>query len=92
MITNTSVQRITKTRIEKIESSKNVACRTGGIFLRFSGERGQARGEREVRDTRASRTPGACPRSPEKRKKITPVPQASKNEILCFKNAFRRNF
>ena len=26
----------------------NVACGTGVIFLRFSGERGQARGEREV--------------------------------------------
>ena len=26
----------------------SVACRTGFIFLRFSGERGQARGEREV--------------------------------------------
>ena len=54
-----------------------LACRTGAIFLRFSGERGQARGEREVRDTRDGR--GAClalrasPRSPEKRKKITPV-------------------
>ena len=32
-----------------------VACRTGAIFLRFSGKRGQARGEREVRDTRDGR-------------------------------------
>ena len=45
-------------------------------LLRFSGERGQARGEREVRDTRdgrgmsrTSRSPRACPRLPEKRKK-----------------------
>ena len=64
-----------------------LACRTGVILLRFSGERGQARGEREVRDTRpshlvclalrTSRSPRACPRSPEKRKKkITPVLQA----------------
>ena len=29
-----------------------LACRTGDIFLRFSGERGQARGERRVRVTR----------------------------------------
>ena len=29
----------------------HLARRTGVIFLRFSGERGQARGEREVRDT-----------------------------------------
>ena len=43
----------------------SVACRTGVIFWRFSGERGQARGEREVRDTRDGR--GA--------KKITPVRQ-----------------
>ena len=28
------------------------ACRTGVIFLRFSGERGQERGKREVRDMR----------------------------------------
>ena len=69
----------------------DLACRTGAIFLRFSGdrERGQARGEREVRDTldgrgakkmivfaplpsrvsRTSRSPHACPRSPEKRQK-----------------------
>ena len=39
-----------------------MACRTGVIFLRFSGERGQARDEREVRDTRDGR--GA--------KKVTP--------------------
>ena len=46
----------------------------------------QARGEREVRDTRdergASRSPRACPRSPEKRKKITPVLQARVGAIL----------
>ena len=32
-----------------------IACRTGVIFLRFSGEREQARGERKVRDTRDGR-------------------------------------
>ena len=32
-----------------------LACRTGVIFLRFSGERGKARGEREARDTRDGR-------------------------------------
>ena len=31
-----------------------VACRTG-FFLRFSGERGQVRGEREVQDIRDGR-------------------------------------
>ena len=61
------------------------------FFFRFLGERGRAQGEREVRDTRdergakkilparvsrTSRSPRACPRSPEKRKKITPVLQA----------------
>ena len=57
-----------------------LACRTGAIFLRFSGERGQAQGEREVRDTRdgtplpsrvsrTSRSPRACPRSPENAQK-----------------------
>ena len=34
-----------------------LACRTGVIFLFFSGERGQARGQREVRDTRDGRGP-----------------------------------
>ena len=42
-----------------------LACKTGVIFLRFTGERGQARGEREVWDTRDGR--GA--------KKITPARQ-----------------
>ena len=49
-----------------------IAYRTGVIFfLRFSGER------RQARVTHASRSPRACRRSPEKRKKITPVLQAS---------------
>ena len=40
-------------KISAITKKRNrVACRTGVIFMRFSGERGQARGEREVRDTR----------------------------------------
>ena len=43
----------------------HLACRTGVIFLRFSGERAQAQGEREVRDTRDGRGT----------KKITPVHQ-----------------
>ena len=71
-----------------IDRGTFLACRTGVIFfLRFSGERGQARGEREVRSarhtrwegrvSRTSRSPRACPRSPEKRNKITPVLQAS---------------
>ena len=38
---------------------KQVAYRTGVIFLRFTGERGQSRGEREVRDTRDGRGPSA---------------------------------
>ena len=43
----------------------SIACRTGVILLRFSGKRGQAQGEREVRDTRDGRgakkiTPGAA--------------------------------
>ena len=44
---------------------EDIACRTGVIFLRFSGEGGQARGEHEVRDMHDRR--GA--------KKITPVRQ-----------------
>ena len=50
--------------------SKYLACRTGVIFLRFSGERGQARGKCGVQDTRdgrgTSHSPRAYPRSPEK--------------------------
>ena len=37
------------------QDAKILACRTGAIFfffLRFPGERGQARGEREVQDAR----------------------------------------
>ena len=42
--------RRTQSKPEAREQNKNyLACRTGVIFLRFSGERGQARGEREVR-------------------------------------------
>ena len=47
-----------------------LACRTGVIFLRFSGERGQERGEWEVRDMRDGR--GA--------KKITPYA----NHCSCY--------
>ena len=39
----------------KVRATKDLACRTGVSFLHFSGERGQARGKREVRDTRDRR-------------------------------------
>ena len=60
-----------------------VACRTGIIFSRFSGERGQARGERESRTLRT-------PRSPQKRKKMPVlhamlVQQPTKNNARQFK-------
>ena len=57
--------------------SQILACRTDVILGGFSGERGQARSARLARVSRTSRSPRACPRSPEKRKNITPVLQAS---------------
>ena len=54
-----------------------IACRTGVICLRFSGERGQARGKLGVRVVaRESNSALAPAHLSEKRKKITPVLQA----------------
>ena len=49
-----------------------IACRTGVIFLRFSGERRQARGERESRAIPVARASHLPPLA----RKIAPVSQA----------------
>ena len=56
--------------------------------MRFSGERGQARDTRDRRGAPLlSRVSRACPRSPEKRKKITPVLQANIDDMISLEQS-----